>query len=367
VVGVRADAVWRVPAVVGSACTGLYAAQLSAAVNGACFLVVGFGGAATFFLGPRLHPTGRAPWYLFGTGCLLFLASSVLHPSGQDGFGRLVGDAVSIPGYLLLVAGLGLLLRARRSLDRHAITDVLIVCLGGGLVSLVALTLPGADRQDRPVLVAVVAGVYPILDVVLLLVVVNLAFTTAVHSRSFVFLCSAVTLLVAGDLGFAWTGAYGEGDRSPYLALPYLASFTLLGCAALHPSMVELARALPRPVQAWSGRRLALLVPALAVPFGLLAVVTDRAERLSAAGVGAVMVLALLVRASAAVAGYARAQEVFRHQATHDGLTGLLNRAALVATAERLLTGDRPVWLLFLDLDGFKMVNDSWGHEPATG
>jgi diguanylate cyclase (GGDEF)-like protein len=47
-----------------------------------------------------------------------------------------------------------------------------------------------------------------------------------------------------------------------------------------------------------------------------------------------------------------------------DALTGLLNRAGFIETAERTLTsaGDQRVAVLFLDLDGFKHVNDSLGH-----
>ena len=52
-----------------------------------------------------------------------------------------------------------------------------------------------------------------------------------------------------------------------------------------------------------------------------------------------------------------------RRLASHDGLTGLANRAQLTQTAERLLaSGSAPFVLFFLDLDGFKEVNDSFGH-----
>ncbi len=55
--------------------------------------------------------------------------------------------------------------------------------------------------------------------------------------------------------------------------------------------------------------------------------------------------------------------------ANHDGLTGLPNRAALgraleAATAAHL-RDQVPVGLVYMDLDGFKEVNDAYGHESG--
>jgi diguanylate cyclase (GGDEF)-like protein/PAS domain S-box-containing protein len=51
------------------------------------------------------------------------------------------------------------------------------------------------------------------------------------------------------------------------------------------------------------------------------------------------------------------------YQATHDNLTGLLNRAAFITELRSSLTAERRPALVFLDLNGFKDINDRHGHD----
>ena len=64
-----------------------------------------------------------------------------------------------------------------------------------------------------------------------------------------------------------------------------------------------------------------------------------------------------------------RAEEELSHQAFHDALTGLANRALFRDRLDHALdsnsrTGADPA-VIFMDLDGFKTVNDSLGHDAG--
>jgi diguanylate cyclase (GGDEF)-like protein len=64
-----------------------------------------------------------------------------------------------------------------------------------------------------------------------------------------------------------------------------------------------------------------------------------------------------------------RAEKALAHQALHDPLTGLPNRIALIdRLSQALLAMERhpaQVAVLFIDLDNFKEINDSYGHDAG--
>ena len=51
-----------------------------------------------------------------------------------------------------------------------------------------------------------------------------------------------------------------------------------------------------------------------------------------------------------------------QHSALHDALTDLPNRKSFNAKLRAWVTRGKPFALLFIDLDGFKEVNDTYGH-----
>jgi diguanylate cyclase (GGDEF)-like protein len=132
-------------------------------------------------------------------------------------------------------------------------------------------------------------------------------------------------------------------SRPAALVVPVMA-----GLVAVAGSVVAIAAGAPRPAATILGG-LALLVSAL----GALAVEREIHIRR----------LATLVREERA------RSEALVHDAAHDSLTGVLNRRAFSARLELALARarlhERMLAVLFLDLDGFKQINDTLGHDAG--
>ncbi len=101
-------------------------------------------------------------------------------------------------------------------------------------------------------------------------------------------------------------------------------------------------------------------------PFGVLDIHSTEPSRFTPQDVH-------FVQASANVLADAlerhNADEALRHRVLHDSLTGLPNRPSFVDSLRealrRSIASGSPVGILFLDLDHFKLINDSIGHHAG--
>ncbi len=113
------------------------------------------------------------------------------------------------------------------------------------------------------------------------------------------------------------------------------------------------------------GQRTLAMVPLIAAgrTIGLVEVTSTRRNAFD----GRAVELATMLAGEAAMAlENARLYDEIRHQALHDGLTGLANRVLFRDRVEQALRRNERslgrVAVLFIDLDDFKMLNDSHGH-----
>jgi diguanylate cyclase (GGDEF)-like protein/PAS domain S-box-containing protein len=96
--------------------------------------------------------------------------------------------------------------------------------------------------------------------------------------------------------------------------------------------------------------------------FGALVCYSDMADAFSSEDLSFVAAMANVL--AAAIEGH-RIEQELRRQASSDDLTRLPNRSALLGRLDYALSQRRSVALLLIDVDDFKLVNDSLGH--ATG
>ncbi|MCI2239340.1 bifunctional diguanylate cyclase/phosphodiesterase [Paenibacillus sp. TRM 82003] len=303
--------------------------------------------------GAVLHrPRGAAWWLvavmlaLWGSGALLVQVHG--HATAAANATVSAGQAVA--------AGIVVHVARRRAGDREPSP-------GGRLdllVTVAVLALAGAQ-----VLAALLNGrgdvsgvVVATVDVAVLAVLLRFTASRRALPVSSWLLLVAAALTIAYDLSCALHGHRLALPDEPLQSLGVL-SLGLFGLAAVHPTMTSAFEARTFTRRRSPSAALLGLLPLVAVPAALWWVARTR----GAPGLpdwtipvtGAIVAALCLLRARAAL----RASE---HLAEHDPLTDLANRRGLArAHGERAPAGGRS--LLLLDLDDFKQVNDTHGHD----
>jgi diguanylate cyclase (GGDEF)-like protein len=149
-----------------------------------------------------------------------------------------------------------------------------------------------------------------------------------------------ILLLLAVGVGLS------GGEQSP--ALPWLILPVAIAAARFRPQVVVVGAAVT-----------ALLISAVSVAVDPQSLVDDPSRLIVA--------LTLLVGITAITSALTEGELEHRDLAVLDSLTGLLNRSSLESRAIEIeqqarLTGG-PVSIVLLDLDRFKLVNDTHGHD----
>lgn len=334
--------------------------------------VVQFSAGLAVFAGIRLHrPASRAGWMFLGGGCLLIGAGDgswvwydrILHrPIPYPG----ISDAMFIPGYLALLAGLFVLTKHRApGRDIASLLDALVVAVALAFANSVLITGPLMRHGHLSSGQAVISVVYPAIDIALVALLARLLLTSREAPRSLWLLAAGAAALLAGDTSYgalASLGDYHVGDLPDQL---WMAATTLIGAAALHPSMRPVAVEVEDRRQGITRARLTVLLAAIQVPAVVVFIavlVGLPVSNWADFGIAGGFALLISVRLVTLAHG-------FQRLVLTDPLTGLASREALIRRLDRGAPGRRGsptrAALLYIDLDRFKMVNDTFGHETG--
>jgi diguanylate cyclase (GGDEF)-like protein len=202
---------------------------------------------------------------------------------------------------------------------------------------------------------------YPLADLLLLTVATFLVLGAGIRPPAYYLLIAGLAANLLTDVGYSVLTVL-DAYEGGWIDSGWLLAYTLLGVAALHPSMKRLDERSPIAApDSTFGRLAALAVASLAAP-AVLAVQHARGAELHVpvvVGISTLLFLLVLTRMALLV-------QVQRREAITDALTGLHTRRffeeSLRVEAERVRRHGGGFGVLLFDIDHFKSVNDTYGH-----
>jgi diguanylate cyclase (GGDEF)-like protein/PAS domain S-box-containing protein len=249
--------------------SGYALAQLSGPAwlkSGLVFNLIGGSSVAVLLLGARRNSRrSRLPLYLLAVGQGLFVTSDVLAYNYERLFGATmpfpsIADPFHLAFYPFLVVGMLLLIRERgEQRDRSGLIDALIVTLALATLLWVYLIAPYADNDTLSLLGKLTSIAYPTMDILVLGVVARVAAGSHRREPAFAFLLSGTVVLLLSDGVYGWKLLDGGHSTGGVLDIGWGVYYALLGTAALHPSMRQLAKPGPDSSARLTRARLALL------------------------------------------------------------------------------------------------------------
>ena len=376
---IGAGGAWKLWLSAGLAMAIGYFALPSHALQDVLYQLPGMLAVVAVMVGVIIHrPSDSRPWWILALGLALSSVGDwtwvVLDPvHGVEPFPS-VADVFYLGGMGLVAASLLWLVRGRvPGGDRAGMLDALIVAVGFGMLSWLFLMMPiVADRSQSGGEIAV-ALAYPALDILLLGVMVRLFLSPGRHVTSLWFLIAALVAFLLADFPYAVQALDGSYQTGDLVDGGWLIGAAFWGAAALHPSMRNVADPVEPGERRFSGWRMVMLAGASLMAPAVLVLQAASGGHIDVPVIatGSVVLFLLVILRLEGVVGDLRAtlrqrtvlEAELERRALHDPLTGLANRVLFRdRLGQAIARRGGKVAVLFLDLDDFKTVNDTWGH-----
>ena len=252
--------------------------------------------------------------------------------------------------------------------------DGLMIACAIGLVSWA--TVIGAVLRaggDSPLALGVWVA-YPASDVALLAVCLVVWSRSRTHRVPLSIVAAGLALLAVADSGFTYLTYTSSYAVDGPIDLGWFLAFGALALAPLAPSATRAGPRHELPMVAGAAMPYVVLAGSLGFMTWQIAA-TNAVSRVELT-LFVVVVLLVFLRQFLTVQdnerlarALTRGEEEVRFQAFHDPLTGLANRALFIDRTTHALElhrrDQRPLAICFLDLDGFKAVNDRLGHSAG--
>jgi diguanylate cyclase (GGDEF)-like protein len=360
--------VWKAVGVALFLCGAVLTALSPDSVAGQAAYLGSFGGLVLVAWIAALsgRPARRRPWVLIALAVTAWWSGDAV-TAAELLAGRTPGvglpDVFWVGGYPLLGAALVSLVRSRGpGRGRTAAQDGLTLTTAAAVAVWQFFIVPGL--QDGGPVLALLAGVlYPVGDLVLFAAVIYLVLSPGRNGVPSALLVAGSGLTLVVDCAMTFVTPDWPAVDADRLNGALLVANLLVVAPMLRRDRDQLTRPATAGPPGVHPARLVFLGAAMLTAPVLAVLGGDNRFLLLAATV--VTVGLCLTRFAGAVREQARTQQRLIHQAGHDSLTGLANRRTLGEHLDRGFARRDDLVLLYLDLDGFKAVNDEHGH--ATG